>query len=197
MNISPDILKSQITFKPQQTGVDPFLSWAHIQIDGEEYPRGGKSVLKHRVAHPKMRSKTTVAFDKDKITILIEGTAYKSYPITQLNSLTVLILRGFAVYYPGRVSNNTITILEFPDTTYYFDTPTPLPAVILLASPIFNHTVVNDPMKLKQFGSNLSLEDMNDAIARKGYENIVKGTPLSWLATTFNPEEEPYQLMSN
>lgn len=197
MNISADILKSQITFKPQKDGVDPFLSWAHIQINGEEYPRGGKSILKHRVAHPKMRSKTTVTFDDDKITILIEGNQYKSYPINQLKSLTVLIMRGFAVYYPGRVSNNTIAILEFPDTTYYFDTPTPLPAAVLLASPIFNQTTVNDPMHLKQFGSIQSLQDMNDAIARKGYENMVKDTPFSWLATTFNPEEEPYQLMSN
>ncbi|GEL16121.1 hypothetical protein [Pediococcus cellicola] len=197
MKIDTDILKSQITFKPQKDGVAPFLSWAHIQIDGEEYPRGGKSLLKHRVSRPKMRSKTTVAFNQDKIDLVIEGTLYKSYPINQLKSLTILIMRGFAVYYPGRVSNNTITILEFPDTSYYFDTPTPLPANVLLASPIFNHTIVNDPMNLKAFGSGLSLMDMNDRIARIGYENLVKDTPLSWLATTFNPEEEPYQLMTN
>ncbi|MBU7554065.1 hypothetical protein [Pediococcus ethanolidurans] len=144
-----------------------------------------------------MRSKTTVAYDKDKIDIIIEDNLYKSYPINQLRSLTVLIMRGFAVYYPGRVSNNTITILEFPDTQYYFDTPTPLPAAILLSSSIFDHTVVNDPMNLKKFGSVQSLQDMNDQIARVGYENLVKDSSLAWLATTFNPEEEPYQLMSN
>ncbi|WP_367366082.1 hypothetical protein [Pediococcus parvulus] len=197
MKISADVLKSQITFKPQKDGVDPFLSWCHIQIDGEEYPRGGKSLLKKRVSRPKVRSKTTVAYDKDKIDIIIEGNLYKSYPITDLKSLTVFIMRGFAVYYPGRVSNNTISILEFPDTQYYFDTPTPLPAAILLASPIFDHTTVNDPMNLKRFGSGQSLQDVNDHIARIGYENLVKDTSLSWLATTFNPEEEPYQLMTN
>lgn len=55
----------------------------------------------------------------------------------------------------------------------------------------------NDPMNLKKFGSGQSLQDMNDHIARIGYENLVKDTSLSWLATTFNPEEEPYQLMTN
>ncbi|GEN95953.1 hypothetical protein [Pediococcus ethanolidurans] len=197
MEINADVLKSQITFKPQKDGVDPFLSWCHIKIDDIEYPRGGKSLLKKRFSRPKMRSKTTVAYDKDKIDIIIEDNLYKSYPISQLQSLTVLIMRGFAVYYPGRVSNNTVTILEFPDTQYYFDTPTPLPAAILLSSSIFNHTVVNDPMNLKKFGSVQSLQDMNDQIAHVGYENLVKDSSLAWLATTFNPEEEPYQLMSN
>ncbi|WP_412989515.1 hypothetical protein ACLJJ6_00430 [Pediococcus siamensis] len=197
MKIDPAILKAQITFKPQKDGVPPFLSWAHLKIAGEEYPRGGKSLLKRRVSRPKMRSKTTVDFEPDSINIFVEDSSYKSYPFHELKSLTVFIMRGFAIYYPGRVSNNTITILEFPDTQYYFDTPTPLPAIVLLTSTLFKRTTVNDPLGLRDMNSNLDLQDMNDHIARIGYENLVKDTPLSWLATTFNPEEEPYQLMSN
>ncbi|MBU7554064.1 hypothetical protein [Pediococcus ethanolidurans] len=49
MEINADVLKSQITFKPQKDGVDPFLSWCHIKIDGIEYPRGGKSLLKKTI----------------------------------------------------------------------------------------------------------------------------------------------------